>query len=142
MCVSTLICHQPDTHHSGGNADVQMVHASRWVVVVQVVMHVLMGAVPATSQHMTQCLLVKTVQHMTQCLLVKTVQHTQQPHVAQLSVRKFLDLKLFLAWALKVKKVCYPAVVICNVCHQREQSTKVLNSLSHFEFPFTSMQYL
>jgi len=62
MCVSTLICCQPDTHHSGGNADVQMVHASRWVVVVQVVMNMLMGAVPATAQHMTHCLIVKIVQ--------------------------------------------------------------------------------
>jgi hypothetical protein len=53
MRESTLICHKPDTHHSGGNADVQMMHASRWVVVVQVVMDMLMGAVPATPQHDT-----------------------------------------------------------------------------------------
>ena len=132
MCISTLICHQPDTHHSGGNADVQMVHASRWVVVVQMVMHVLMGAVPATPQHMTQC------------LLVKIVQPSQWPHAAQLSVRIFLDLKLFLSWALKVKKVCNPVVVTYNVYQWREQGTKVLNSLIviHFDFPSTSMQYL
>lgn len=49
-----LTLHNPDTHHSGGNADVQMVHASRWVVVVQVVMHVLMCAVPVTPQHVTR----------------------------------------------------------------------------------------
>jgi hypothetical protein len=39
------------THHGGGNADVQMVHASRWVVVVQVVVHMLMRALPATQHH-------------------------------------------------------------------------------------------
>jgi hypothetical protein len=38
----------PGTHHGGGDADVQMVHASRWVIVVQVVMHMLVGALPAT----------------------------------------------------------------------------------------------
>lgn len=39
------------THHGGGNADVQMVHTSRWVVVVQVVVHMLMRALPATQHH-------------------------------------------------------------------------------------------
>lgn len=36
------------THHGGGNTDVEVVHASWRVVVVQVVMNVLMGALPAT----------------------------------------------------------------------------------------------
>lgn len=37
------------THHGGGDADVQVVHASWRVVVVQVVMNMLMGALPATT---------------------------------------------------------------------------------------------
>lgn len=53
-CKSTLsfVAIATGTHHGGGNADVQMVHTSRWVVVVQVVVHMLMRALPVTHHHM------------------------------------------------------------------------------------------
>jgi hypothetical protein len=135
MCASTLTFCQPDTHHSGGNANVQMVHASRWVVVVQVVMHVLMGAVPATTQHNTTR---DTMPASWDCTDLSMASY------GPAQCQKFLDLKWFLSWALTIKKVCYPATVTYNVCHRREQGTKVSNSptVTHFDFPSTSMQYL
>jgi hypothetical protein len=54
MCVSTLICHKPDTYHGGDNADNKFVVVSRLVIEFQE-MHILMGAASATTQYMTYC---------------------------------------------------------------------------------------
>ena len=107
-CASVFTYHtpwnyEPGTHHCGGNADVQMMHASRWVVVIQVVVHMLMGAIPATPQ-----------QHMTHCYIVHSLTLIQIKNVAQFSVRKFIVSKC-LSCVLKLKKFCCPQMVTYNM---------------------------
>jgi hypothetical protein len=80
-----------------------MMHASRWVVVIQVVVHMLMGAIPATPQ-----------QHMTHCYIVHSLTLIKIKNVAQFSVRKFIVSKC-LSYVLKLKKFYCPQMVTYNM---------------------------